>query len=100
MTHQAHKLAVGTVFTRWTIINNDTPKVKNHSRSECRCACGTIAFVSNANLLNGHSKSCGCLMLELRSTTNGQAAFTILWRSYRTNAKRDNREFTLTKEQF
>ena len=28
---------------------------------ECRCDCGNITVVTTGNLVNRHSKSCGCL---------------------------------------
>ena len=31
---------------------------------KCKCECGNEAIVSAGNLLNGHSKSCGCLRAE------------------------------------
>ena len=35
---------------------------------ECRCECGTIKFYARGNLVSGHTKSCGCLALEIRTT--------------------------------
>jgi len=32
----------------------------------CRCDCGTVKNVAAARLKNGHTKSCGCLVYELR----------------------------------
>lgn len=32
----------------------------------CKCACGNITKVQSSNLLNGHTKSCGCVAIEKR----------------------------------
>src|SRR5688572_18967007 len=31
---------------------------------ECLCDCGNVTFVVSANLVNGNTKSCGCLSKE------------------------------------
>lgn len=33
----------------------------------CQCDCGLIVEVRSASLLNGHTKSCGCLNSERRA---------------------------------
>lgn len=58
----------GEVFGRWTV----TAPIKHNGRwsSECRCECGRVGIVRNAKLLNGQSKSCGC-MRDDNLTTHG-----------------------------
>ncbi|MCZ2224741.1 MAG: hypothetical protein LC122_14045 [Chitinophagales bacterium] len=44
---------VGSIFGKLTVT-----KIQNKSNIICKCECGTIRKVSNANLLNGFTKSC------------------------------------------
>ena len=39
----------------------------------CLCDCGRECFVSSLNLRQGHTKSCGCFALDVR-TSHGRAA--------------------------
>lgn len=41
----------------------------------CKCDCGNITTASYSKLHTGHTKSCGCYMLEV-SKKNGEANFT------------------------
>lgn len=40
------------------------------TKCECVCDCGNTKTVCNADLLGGHTKSCGCLHSEVTSATN------------------------------
>lgn len=54
----------GQTFGRWTILET-IPKYKNgRTYCLCRCECGTEKYVVRYSLLNGDSKSCGCLAKE------------------------------------
>ena len=52
-------------------------EVRNkHGYWLCRCDCNNLHWVAVTNLMNGHSKSCGCLNKEItskRSKTHGQS---------------------------
>lgn len=48
-------------YGRWTIIEEKEGKFL------CKCECGTEKLVNPSYLLNGRSKSCGCLRKELTS---------------------------------
>lgn len=50
-------IKIGDRFGRWTVIG----KGKKRYYSLCKCDCGTVREVSNRNLKEGISKSCGCL---------------------------------------
>ena len=66
---------IGDRFGRWSVI---TAAVKHKDRwsSECRCECGSVGVVRHAKLLDGKSKSCGCLRDE-NLTTHGATARSI-----------------------
>ena len=57
------------IYTRWTVLDFDQESSNNHNCAYwiCRCECGTIKSVCEYSLLNGISKSCGCLSRELTS---------------------------------
>lgn len=38
----------------------------------CKCKCGKKVWVKTANLVNGHTKSCGCLNREVASQNNSK----------------------------
>jgi hypothetical protein len=51
-------------FYRWTVVKRGT-SVDRRTQYLCRCTCGTVKEVSRDSLLQGTSKSCGCLRREL-----------------------------------
>jgi hypothetical protein len=70
---------------------------------ECLCECGNIIITSSNSLIQGDSKSCGCLHSEIMSNRkfeDGLAAFNRLFRNYKNNIKRKKLPFELTKEYF
>src|SRR3990167_2598460 len=48
----------GALFGRMTVIE----RIKHQAR--CKCRCGTIKLVAIDGLINGNTKSCGCLSRE------------------------------------
>lgn len=54
----------GQRFGRWTV-SQTIPKYKNgRTYCLCHCDCGTEKYIARYSLLNGDSKSCGCLSRE------------------------------------
>ena len=51
------------VFGRWTVISFSHVDTKN-SYWLCRCSCGNKKIVIRCSLIQGTSKSCGCLSIE------------------------------------
>src|ERR1035437_6901374 len=54
----------GEVFGRLTVL---TPQAIWASIVECQCQCGEKTKVLLVNLINGNTKSCGCLRREIPS---------------------------------
>src|SRR3990167_1611264 len=52
----------GRKFGRLSVLRFSV--IKKRSSWECRCECGSIRVVRQYNLLNGNSRSCGCLMKD------------------------------------
>ena len=79
----------GMVFGRLTVVKLDsqTGYIKRYA---CICECGNTRVVPRANLLNGSSKSCGCLRVDTtiaRSTTHGRY-YTPEYRVYKSMVNR------------
>lgn len=56
----------GMKFGRWTVLCLDeTPHKGKACYWVCQCECGTIRSVRGDGLVNGTSKSCGCLKREI-----------------------------------
>lgn len=51
----------GETFNRWTIIEEGDLIRKKRRTFRCRCECGVVRDVLTSNVINGKSKSCGCL---------------------------------------
>lgn len=68
---------INKTFGRWSVIGpHEIRRVKKRNRHfyRCRCICGNVKFVRRSNLLNGSSRSCGCLrrdMMRDKQTIHG-----------------------------
>lgn len=51
----------GQVFGRLTVLDLVEVKEDSHCYYHCRCVCGNFSTVREARLVNGLTKSCGCL---------------------------------------
>ena len=60
---------IGKKFNYWTVLQS-APSRNGRAYWLCKCECGTIREVSQANLKRGHSKSCGCLRKKKASETH------------------------------
>jgi hypothetical protein len=61
--HQKHE-HVGQTFGRLTVLAQFRDPKSGNLRCTCRCVCGEIVKPRIYELLNGETKSCGCLMRE------------------------------------
>lgn len=52
---------IGQKFGKVTVIKIDHKDKKGEIYWECLCDCGNLTIIRNSNLLNGHTKNCGCL---------------------------------------
>ncbi len=69
---------IGMKFNRLTVLYEVENKNKNqnHKKYMCSCDCGKQIVTDKYKLIDGHTKSCGCLKLEMlaeRKTTHGQS---------------------------
>lgn len=76
---------MGQQFGRLTIIQCDKRSKSGNYKWLCKCSCGKDTIVSNNNLKNGHTKSCGCLnadLLRTRATKHGHCKKGKVSRTY------------------
>lgn len=57
----------GKTINRWTV-DKFVGIEDGRSQWACTCECGTVRTVSGPHLLAGQTKSCGCLLKDIRST--------------------------------
>jgi hypothetical protein len=96
-------------FNRLLIIKDLNEKRNTDNMWLCRCDCGNEVSVRSSSLINGNTKSCGCLAKENCSKVRklygitlefGESSFNALYQNYEHGAKERNFIFELTKEQF
>lgn len=71
----------GKVFGRWTVLGRIKNNKHNHCQYLCRCTCGSVRSVSSCNLVR-HSRSCGCLKLEVIRSRQNLRPYEALYRSF------------------
>lgn len=81
------------IFSRLRVINKSDKRLKKDILWLCQCECGTELLVTGGNLRSGHTKSCGCLKLELlrdRLTTHGASGTSIynVWSTMKARCQR------------
>lgn len=60
---------INQTFGKLTVIKQVKNSKSGKIRWLCRCACGNFSTVFSSNLKNGNTKSCGCLVHELKEDT-------------------------------
>lgn len=106
---------VGKKFGRLTVIKYEgieTCQYKSgkttHKLWLCKCDCGNEKIVRNNPLVCGRLVSCGCRLQEIRKRINvrskslpkGDAAWNVYYSKYKYNAKKRDRIFELTFNEF
>lgn len=87
----------GDVFGRWTVISEQAIGKGTNIKYLCRCSCArkTQKYVRAWNLINGDSKSCGCLTSEKtreRRKTHGETNTRLytIWLSMKARCSNPN----------
>jgi hypothetical protein len=68
---------VGDTHDRWTVVGPVQHNRHGTACIPCRCACGTERNIERAKLLNGKTRSCGCLAPSLISAANRTHGHTL-----------------------
>jgi hypothetical protein len=76
-------------FGNWTVLGKGRAAGK-HRLVRVQCDCGTVREIQRASLINGRSKSCGCLFSEKISLVNTKHGMTntSTYRSWQSMNKR------------
>ena len=82
-------------------------RIKGNASFECECSCGSKFVTRGCRLVNGSTKSCGCLRLETvrhgehhRLARKKGVAFRQYLEQYKANAKTRGLVWELTEEKF
>jgi len=62
--HGPRHLLAGKKFGKLTLIEVSAKEHGTRPHWRCRCECGSITNAAEANILNGHTRSCGCIHRE------------------------------------
>lgn len=60
----------GRRFGKLTVVKLGERSIKGRYRWTCRCDCGKTTQVFSYNLLNGHTRSCGCIVSGITQKTH------------------------------
>lgn len=85
-------------FGKLVVSNQSNVKYSDGIRWVCNCDCGKTAIVRANHLRNGRTNSCGCLYKKY--SPSFESAYIGDFDVYLKRAKRFNRDFHLTLEQF
>lgn len=77
----------GKKFNRLLVIEKKPEKHYGEFQWLCQCDCGNTVVVSGANLRTNHTKSCGCLQVEMAKKSNTK-------HGYRTRGRYNSEYFT------
>jgi hypothetical protein len=58
---------IGQKFGKLTVVERGENDSRNEKRWICKCDCGNVTVVNSSDLRYGHTKSCGCLMVEINN---------------------------------
>ena len=67
-----YPIAMGQRFER-LVVTGRTTSPNNRTVYECLCDCGSVTVVYPEKLRKGRTRSCGCLMNEVRGKNGGNA---------------------------
>lgn len=96
-------LQPGDTIGDLTIIKFDHKDHRSRRFFLCRCICGQEKVIQGSLITSGNTKSCGCRIRKaarLRVKPNSEAAFNLVYNSYRCHARNRNLEFLLSKVDF
>lgn len=92
---RAIKVSPGKRFNRLEILGEQFPIRQYGKRLQfvvCKCDCGAVVVAQLSKLTSGHTKSCGCLHLEIlceKRLKHGESAtrLYVIWRRMRSRCK-------------
>lgn len=94
MIGKNYKKEVGNTFNYLTVVGLKNPTKHGNPQILCRCVCGNETVKSAYKVVNGTTKSCGCMMASMiseRTSTHGMSN-TAIYRRWRAILNRCYRE--------
>jgi hypothetical protein len=98
---------IGKVFGRLTVVEFGGINKRKNCDWVCKCSCGNTIKTRGNRLVNGSTKSCGCLRLEVvrhgehhKLAQKEGTAFRAVLYQYKANAKARGLVWELSDEQF
>lgn len=88
----------GRTFSRLTVLKF-AGKINDFPTWLCECICGKLVKINSYKLLNGHTKSCGCLQKESRMKSPGEAGLNAVIRGYKKNAENRSLAWELSNDE-
>lgn len=104
-----YEIIPGNKYNLLTIIREvEKPQSSMDRLVECLCDCGELPIYPFLSVLKGKNKSCGCYKRSIAPKMHdfkelmpkGEPGFNHIYAMYRSAAKKSDREFLLTKEEF
>ena len=74
--------------------------IKGRAHWNCLCDCGNTAILKSKSLVNGDTRSCGCLGVESRKIPYGESAINKTILAYKASAAKRGYSWELSREQF
>src|SRR5699024_7223735 len=65
MLKEKYQSMIGNNYGRWTVTDKWEKRPTGHIYFSCICDCGNKKEVASTSLVNGSSRSCGCLNAEV-----------------------------------
>lgn len=94
-----YKIVEGDIFNRLTVIKYLHHNVQRKSIWLFKCTCGKESILQMDNVINGHTKSCGCF-IDTKNRSSKEAPLNKIYGQYRNRAVKLKKDFKLDKEQF
>ena len=68
----------GDKFGKLTVLHEAPRGSRGHTQSVCKCECGNVVTVTNSRLVSGHTRSCGCILKEMKTNLQHGESYTRL----------------------
>lgn len=76
------KEEIGNTYGRLTVISREMNSALGQAKWRCICRCGKTLIVHGADLRNGHTQSCGCLVSDVVTQRNWKGGRRVCTRGY------------------
>lgn len=107
VTRIPHRDLIGQKFGKLTVLDIKKITPKSYVIYNCECLCGNKRRIYKSELVSGKKEHCGCDNKKKRDykprndiKNEGMSGFNYYYSTYKRNAKKRNKCFLLTKDDF